>query len=356
MKKAGLSLFHGPIRSGDQPPVPHIVSIFSIHRDLVCPSLFAPCFHAVIHFVMLLLYDVFGRPRLCFPLTSPECDFREEQQGSRKGRGTADGMYIPRQMVEKRLEVQGSMALGFVELEKRLTQYPERRRWRRYGGWEYQKRKRGWLRACTRRQQQEWWWEKEHRISLRSILEWSRAACWDRCCTLLYTGIMDLISRKTVLKDATKKLFYIQTTWSCMVANSKQEYRRHCMDEWHGLFTRHRLKINLRRKCCTYATKGKSWISSWAGGEETDSGGTVSCILEHGKTEREVRRRAQVGANALKQLREWWRTTHSHINVMNTCGTQACLYGTETLAMTELKQQKRQVCENNCSGYDKLQE
>ena len=29
-----------------------------------------------------------------------------------------DGMYVLRQMVEKRLEVQGSMALGFVDLEK----------------------------------------------------------------------------------------------------------------------------------------------------------------------------------------------------------------------------------------------
>ena len=44
-----------------------------------------------------------------------------------KGSGTEDGMYVLRQMVEERLEVQGSMALGFVDLEKKpLTQYPER--------------------------------------------------------------------------------------------------------------------------------------------------------------------------------------------------------------------------------------
>ena len=35
-----------------------------------------------------------------------------------KGSGTEDGMYVLRQMVEERLEVQGSMALGFVDLEK----------------------------------------------------------------------------------------------------------------------------------------------------------------------------------------------------------------------------------------------
>ena len=32
---------------------------------------------------------------------------------------------------------------------------------------------------------------------------------------------------------------------------------------------------------------------------------------------------------------------------MSTCVTQACLYGTETLALTELQQQRLQVCENN---------
>ena len=33
-----IFFFHGPIRSDDQPPVPHIVSIFSIQRDPVFPS------------------------------------------------------------------------------------------------------------------------------------------------------------------------------------------------------------------------------------------------------------------------------------------------------------------------------
>ena len=33
--------------------------------------------------------------------------------------------------------------------------------------------------------------------------------------------------------------------------------------------------------------------------------------------------------------------------VMSTCVTPACLYGTEILALTELQQQRLQVCENN---------
>ena len=47
-----------------------------------------------------------------------EQEFGEEQQGFRKGRGMTDGMFALRQMVEKRLEMQGRMAVGFVDLEK----------------------------------------------------------------------------------------------------------------------------------------------------------------------------------------------------------------------------------------------
>ena len=72
-----------------------------------------------------------------------------------------------------------------------------------------------------------------------------------------------------------------------------------------------------------------------------------------GKTEREreVRLRVQAGANA-------WRAVGGVMadrriskglkgKVMSTCVTPACLYGTETLALTELQQQRLQVCEND---------
>ena len=44
----------------------------------------------------------------------------EEQLGFRKGRGTTDGMFSLRQLVDKRLKRQGHMALAFVDLEKAL--------------------------------------------------------------------------------------------------------------------------------------------------------------------------------------------------------------------------------------------
>ena len=140
-----------------------------------------------------------------------------EQQGSRKGRGTADGMYVLRQTVEKILEVQGIWLWGSsIWTKKPLTQYPERWWWRRYGGWEYQKRKWGRLRACTRRQQQEWWWEKEHRRSLRS--RWTQLG---QRAEPAAVHILHLKSRNTVMKDAMKKLLYADDL--ALVENGKQE-------------------------------------------------------------------------------------------------------------------------------------
>ena len=46
-----------------------------------------------------------------------EQELGEEQQGFRKGGGTTDGMFALH-MIEKRLEMQGRMAVVFLDLEK----------------------------------------------------------------------------------------------------------------------------------------------------------------------------------------------------------------------------------------------
>ena len=51
-------------------------------------------------------------------------DFAEEQQGFRKGRVTADWMYVLIHMVQKRKDVQGSMVLGIVDLENVFDTVP----------------------------------------------------------------------------------------------------------------------------------------------------------------------------------------------------------------------------------------
>ena len=55
-----------------------------------------------------------------------EQELGEEQLGFRKGRGTTDGMFSLRQLVEKRLERQGHMALAFVDLEKAFDNIPRK--------------------------------------------------------------------------------------------------------------------------------------------------------------------------------------------------------------------------------------
>ena len=50
----------------------------------------------------------------------------EKQLGFRKGRGTTDGMFALRKLVEKRLEMQGHMALAFEDLEKAFDTVPRK--------------------------------------------------------------------------------------------------------------------------------------------------------------------------------------------------------------------------------------
>ena len=61
---------------------------------------------------------------------------------------------------------------------------------------------------------------------------------------LLFTEVLDLISRKTVVKDVMKKLLYADDL--SMVPNYKQELQE-TVDEWNGLFTKHGLKLNLEK-------------------------------------------------------------------------------------------------------------
>ena len=61
---------------------------------------------------------------------------------------------------------------------------------------------------------------------------------------LLFVAVMDLISRKTVVKDAMKKLLYADDL--ALVANGKQELQE-TLAEWNVLCIRYGLKINLKK-------------------------------------------------------------------------------------------------------------
>ena len=61
---------------------------------------------------------------------------------------------------------------------------------------------------------------------------------------LLFIAVLDLINRKTVMKDAMKKLLYADDL--ALVANGKQELHE-ALDEWSSMYTRHGLKTNLEK-------------------------------------------------------------------------------------------------------------
>ena len=56
---------------------------------------------------------------------------------------------------------------------------------------------------------------------------------------LLFVAVLDLISRKMVVKDATKKLLYADDL--ALVANGKQELHE-TLEYWNVLCIRHGLK------------------------------------------------------------------------------------------------------------------
>ena len=173
---------------------------------------------------------------------------------------------------------------------------------------------------------------------------------------LLFIAVLGLISRKTVVKDATKKLLYADDL--ALVANGKQELEE-TLEEWNGLFTRRGLNINVERTEVLHIGLQREELDielEWKKLTQGDSfvylGGAV---CGDGKTEREVRRRVQAGANAWRAVEEVMadRRISKRLKgkVMSTCVTPACLYGTETLALTELQQQGYKCAKT--TGYEK---
>ena len=277
--------------------------------------------------------------------------FGEEQQLFRKGRGTADGMYVLRQMVEKRLEVQGSMALGFVDLEKAFDTVPREMvmatlRWMGVPEAEVRMVEGTYEKTTARVVVGEGASEEfEVKIGQRqgSVLS-----------PLLFIAVLGLISSKTVVKDAMKKLLYADDL--ALVANGKQELQE-TMEERIGLFTIHGLKLNLEKTEVLHIGHQREELDIELEGKKLTQRDSFvylgGALCGDGKTEREVRRRVQAGANAWRSVAGGGVMADRRISnrlkgkVMSTCVTPACLYGTETLALTELQQQRLQVCENN---------
>ena len=122
-----------------------------------------------------------------------------------------------------------------------------------------------------------------------------------------------------------------------------------CLPAGHGL------KLNLEKTEVLHIGHQREELDIKLEGEKLTQRDSFvylgGAVCGDGKTEREVRRRVQAGANAWRavegvmadrRISNWLKG-----KVMSTCVTPACLYGTETLALTELQQHRLQVCENN---------
>ena len=150
-------------------------------------------------------------------------------------------MYVLKQMVEKRLEVQGSMALGFVDLEKAFHTVPREMvmatlLWMGIPEAEVRLVEGTYEKTTARVVVGEGASEEfEVKIGLRQGCVLS---------PLMFIAVLDLIIRKTVVKDAMKKLLYAGDL--TLVANGKHELQE-TMEEWNGLFTKHGLNLNLEK-------------------------------------------------------------------------------------------------------------
>jgi len=67
------------------------------------------------HAMKLIVMKLGGRIR-----AKVEQQLGENQLGLRSGRGTTDGMFALRQLVEKRFQMQGEMVAGFLDLENAI--------------------------------------------------------------------------------------------------------------------------------------------------------------------------------------------------------------------------------------------
>ena len=136
-----------------------------------------------------------------------------------------------------------------------------------------------------------------------------------------------------------KKLVYADDL--ALVANGKHELQE-IMEEWNGLFTRHGLKLNLEKTEALHIGHQREELDIELEGEQLTQRNSFvylgGAVCGDGKTERDVRRRVLAGANAWRSdeglMAEHPISKRLKGKVRSTCVTPACLYGTETMALS----------------------
>ena len=189
-------------------------------------------------------------------------------------------------MVEDRLEVQVSLALGFVDLENdfflqsTIEMVMVTLRWMGVPEAEVRIVEGIYEKTTSNVVVEEVASEElEINIGMRqgSVLS-----------PLLFIAVMDLISRKTMMKDAMEELRYAGDL--ALMANGRHELQE-TVDEWNGLFTRHDLKINIEKTEVLHIYHQREELDIELAGKKVTQGdsfvylGGAAC--GYGKTERE---------------------------------------------------------------------
>ena len=165
----------------------------------------------------------------------------EEQLSFRKGRGTTDGMFALRQLVEKRLEMQGHMALAFVDLEKAFDTVPRTMAMatlRLVGAPESEvKMVEAMYENTTGRVVVGSGMSNEFQVNI-GLRQGSALS------PLRFILVMELISRKISTTDATKKIMYADDL--VIVAEHREEWQG-ALEEWNEMFKKTWLKDEPRQ-------------------------------------------------------------------------------------------------------------
>ena len=170
-----------------------------------------------------------------------ECEIGEEQQGFRKGRGTTDGLFTLRQFVEKKLEKQGRVCIGFVDLEKAFDTVSR----------EMVMATLRWLvvpEADVRMVEATYAQTNGRVIIGAGISEQFNVNIGLRqgsaLSSLLFIVVMELISRKVSMKYTSRKLLYADDL--AIVAEDREELNE-SLEEWKEAFKHNGLRVNLEK-------------------------------------------------------------------------------------------------------------
>ena len=271
-----------------------------------------------------------------------ECEMGEEQQGFRRWRGTADGMSTLRQLVEKKLEGQENMTLGFIDLEKTYDTVPR----------DMATAKLRWMGVpeAEVRMVEGTYEETKGRVVCGSeISEEFRGDIGLRqgsaLSPRLFIAVVEVISRKASTRDILCKLLYADDLE--VVANSEPDLQEQLVD-WKEIFGKRGLNVSKKTEVLWVGQQKKDLDIRLDGKNLNQRNSFVylgGAVCGDGSTETDICRRVQAGASAWGKVEGVMGDRHISRKlkgkVLNSCITPAYLDGLEIMAMTE-KQQERQ--------------